>query len=179
MLLYVRHGESTANVLKVFAGQNLKASLTKDGKAQARHAGNELLKRHIHVDTIITSPIERAFDTAQIIADVIGYNAGQIVVDDRLKEYDMGVLIGTRFPGVSSKQITEARGSEDPARFRDRVSAAITDARKHPGTTLIVSHSGIARMAKAIARDYEPQDFHDIPSLPNSEIVDFDRWLKE
>ena len=94
MIYFIRHGESEANLRHLFAGQRDDSSLTEKGKSQALIEGNKLKELNINVDVIISSPLKRAFDTAKIVADAIGYGK-EIVVDSRIIEYDMGDLTGT------------------------------------------------------------------------------------
>lgn len=75
MIYFVRHGQSQANVDNVFAGPRLSAPLTTIGKKQAEAAGQRILDEKLRIGRIITSPIERAHETAQFIARTIGYGS--------------------------------------------------------------------------------------------------------
>lgn len=69
MKLYlIRHGESTLNVKEVH--QDGKVPLSAEGKVQATRIGKRLKK--IHIDRVISSPFERARQTAEIIGKNIG-----------------------------------------------------------------------------------------------------------
>lgn len=86
---YIRHGESEGNVLKLCQGQ-LDFALTELGRDQAHAAAESLRGRGI--TTIYFSPLIRAAETAQIIADCIGIK--KIVAVSGLKERSWGVLEG-------------------------------------------------------------------------------------
>jgi broad specificity phosphatase PhoE len=89
MIYFMRHGESQANADSVFAGPSYKAPLTELGKSQAQLEGARIKSQGITFDRIIASPIERAKETAELLADAAGCNPGCITYDERLVEYDM------------------------------------------------------------------------------------------
>ncbi len=86
---FVRHGESEANLLREFSNTGLKHPLTEKGRRQA-HALADWL-RTAHVARIYTSPLLRAQQTAQILAQELGV---PLEVTDALCEYSTGVLEG-------------------------------------------------------------------------------------
>ncbi|MDQ5981548.1 MAG: 2,3-bisphosphoglycerate-dependent phosphoglycerate mutase [Patescibacteria group bacterium] len=59
----VRHGESEANIKGLFG---MDTSLTNNGKEQANNLATSL--KNIHFDAVFSSPLERAKQTADIIA---------------------------------------------------------------------------------------------------------------
>ncbi len=67
-IYFVRHGQSVDNVEPVFQG--VKSPLTKTGEKQATLIANRLV--HIDFDTLIASPIKRAKQTAEKIAEATG-----------------------------------------------------------------------------------------------------------
>lgn len=88
---FVRHGQSQANIEKVFAGSGYDAPLTQTGLEQARNIGTKL--RGKPIDIIVSSPLKRAKETADCIAKEIGYK-GEIRLQPLLKERDYGVATG-------------------------------------------------------------------------------------
>jgi probable phosphoglycerate mutase len=69
-LYFARHGESEANVLKIFANTPGKYGLTDKGRQQAR-ALAERLKPEL-ITRAYASPLLRAQQTAQIVCEVLG-----------------------------------------------------------------------------------------------------------
>lgn len=67
-IYFVRHGESILNLQEIH--QNGAVPLSKEGLKQAKRAGKRLIK--IPVDHIISSPFERAKQTAELIGDALG-----------------------------------------------------------------------------------------------------------
>ncbi len=80
----VRHGESIANVNKIFAGQ-LDVSLSELGKKQAQCVLNFF--KNINVNEIYSSSLSRAVETIKPTAE---YLSLKINLDDRLKEINGG-----------------------------------------------------------------------------------------
>jgi len=56
------------------------------GLKEAPKMGKRLAKRGVKPDLLVSSPALRALTTAQLMADEIGYQRKDIVVDDRLYE---------------------------------------------------------------------------------------------
>lgn len=92
-LLFIRHGESEANKLEICAGHT-DVVLTDLGVRQAHAAGQELRQNGTQIDTIVTSPLARAYDTAAIIAHEIGYPVGDILQTELAMERYRGNLEG-------------------------------------------------------------------------------------
>ena len=86
---FVRHGEATANALKrINCGDN-PSTLTKKGVSQAEETGRELARRGLKFDLIISSPLARARQTAEIIALELGGNM-PIIEDESMREQRVG-----------------------------------------------------------------------------------------
>jgi len=90
-LYFVRHGQSQANVDRIFAGQ-FDTPLTALGKEQAGHAAQQAKK--LAIGHIISSPLSRAHDTAKIIAAAIGYPIENIELNSLLMERGFGSAVG-------------------------------------------------------------------------------------
>src|SRR4051812_26980319 len=93
-LFYVRHGETEMNVAEMFSGQ-IETPLTKKGIQQAIATGKEINDRLPKLDLIICSPLGRAYETAKLIAEEIGYPVSKIQKHELFKERKFGVLEGT------------------------------------------------------------------------------------
>lgn len=70
MILWVRHGQSTWNVIDRLQGHELSPPLTELGRAQATAAAETLADER--VVRILSSPAVRALETANIIAKRLG-----------------------------------------------------------------------------------------------------------
>jgi len=85
LIVMVRHGESSGNVNRIISNDYDGHPLTSKGSEQATIVGGEL--KGAKVDHIYTSPVLRARETAEIIAESIGCT---VVVDERLRERNFG-----------------------------------------------------------------------------------------
>jgi probable phosphoglycerate mutase len=95
-ILLARHGESVWNAAGRWQGQ-ADPRLSDLGRVQAHAATAELRD----IDAIVTSPLQRASETAAIIAGAL--DLPEVVVDDDLKERDAG-----EWSGLTRAQIEEA-----------------------------------------------------------------------
>jgi len=93
----LRHGETPLSVEKRFSGRGDPA-LTDRGVAQAKAAAHRLAEHTIAA--VISSPLRRAMQTAQAVADALGV---KVVVEDGFVETDFGAWEGLTFAEVRSR----------------------------------------------------------------------------
>lgn len=160
MIFLVRHGQTEFNRQDRVQG-SLDSPLTALGVAQARGMGERLkalASAEGGVWEIETSPLGRARQTADILAEVMGLPAPSI--DPRLAEASYGDLEGltriefeARWPQFrnGASIFGRAPGGE---RFDDlaaRVGAWLADRTPHEGRRLIaVAHAGVVRVARGL-----------------------------
>jgi broad specificity phosphatase PhoE len=156
--ILIRHGQSTANASGVWQGQ-MEFPLSDEGRVQARLAGTALAGERL--DAVYSSPLGRAFETAEIIARETGFR-GSVVPLEGLMERRGGSLEGTtheqrvaRNQEFTKKLLSlpeEERwtlvGAETDEEVLARFEEAISDirARHDAGARLVVvSHGGAMR----------------------------------
>ncbi len=105
-LILLRHGESEWNLLNQFTGWT-DVGLTEDGINEAKFSGEQLIKNNISINTLYTSLLLRATQTATIVSDIVGFDKNNIQYDWRLNERHYGALQGL------NKSETAARYGED------------------------------------------------------------------
>ena len=176
MIYFIRHGESEANLKHTFSGQKDDCLLTQKGKDQALAEGNKIKDLNIQIDTIISSPLKRALNTAQIVADAIGYRK-EIIIDQRIMEYDMGDLTFTPIHEINSRQMAAAQNAEDTTVFFNRVKSFLDEYKNYKGNVLMVCHAGVGRIIETIKIQGDPILFYDLPPYSNAEIIKLD-WLR-
>ncbi len=174
MIYFIRHGESEANVKKVYAGQKDDSILTENGREQARATAREIIAEGIKIDRIITSPLIRTIETAHMVAQELGFDVSKITKDERIIEYDLGTLSGTSWSPVIN--LVEAEGAEDSEMFKDRIISCIKEISKLSGNTLLVSHGIVARMLKTIKAGNDPKTFNEMSTIPNAFVLKID-WI--
>lgn len=171
-LYFIRHGQSTSNIMDTFAGARDDIILTPRGIIQAQEAGQKLAQSDIHFDRIIASPLFRAQRTALIIAESIGFDPKVIEKDPRLIEYDTGELTGKPRSGVHASTLISTPGAEDIQHFAERITAVLAELEDYSGTVLLVSHSGVARLIECIQKKMDPSTFFDLPDCPNATVTE-------
>jgi len=151
--LVVRHGETEANAVRRYMGQE-DSPLTPLGIRQVKAVAGRLASGPF--DVLYASDLGRAMRTAETIAEASGVEP---VLDPRLRERNSGVLEGliddearacypelfTRLD-VLDPDIAIPEG-ESASEVRCRVASFVNDmADRHPGETiLVVGHGGISR----------------------------------
>ena len=103
MIAFARHGETASNVAGVLLGR-ADPPLTDRGWTQARCLGERFAADA--PERVLASPLRRARDTAQVIAQACGLDA---VVDDRLVEIDYGSWDELPFSELSREVVTKWR----------------------------------------------------------------------
>lgn len=174
-IYYVRHGESEANRDRYVAGSELEAPLTDKGKSQAVKAGQDLKDKNIEL--IVSSPMERTQDTANIIARTIGYDPQKIIVQPLFVELAAGPYSGQSYDLRADhiKKGTLLEGMETADEVHARVTKGLDWLRTLPQNNIvIVSHGGTGRMVRAIIEELPHHEFHKIERMENTEIYEFE-----
>ena len=147
-MLLLRHGQTELSVQRRYSGRG-NPPLTELGRRQADAAASYLAQRG-GIAAVVTSPLQRAYDTAAAAGKLLGVD---VTVDDDLIETDFGEWEGMTFaeaaeysPDLHRRWLRDASlappGGESfdnvaqrVQRFRDRIIA------EQGGTTvLVVSH---------------------------------------
>lgn len=177
MIYFVRHGESESNLKGIFAGQREDSPLTKKGRQQALETAKNINLKEIRVDKVISGPLKRVTETARIIANEIGFNEADIIIDNRITEYDMGSLTGTSLHKISSQELVSAKNAEDIKSFYNRVTNCFKELSKDNINILVVSHAGVGRLLETIKEGMPPELFYDLPAYQNASVNIID-WVK-
>jgi broad specificity phosphatase PhoE len=181
-LLLVRHGQSTANAKGIWQGQ-MEFPLSERGRAQAGLAARGLSVEPF--EGLYSSPLSRAFETAEIIRECAGF-AGEVVLVEGLSERNGGILEGhtwaeqqQRNPELAKKFLAipeEERwalvGAETDEEVIARFQEALSSIRAlHPGGAriVVVSHGGVMR---AFLRElFGPEVLPGAPRAANASIT--------
>jgi broad specificity phosphatase PhoE len=96
-IYFIRHGETDWNVEGRSQGQEADIPLNPNGKKQASITGkylNDFRQENLNFDCILTSPMNRAYNTAKIIGKEIGFEKKSIIKIKELVENKAGILSG-------------------------------------------------------------------------------------
>lgn len=143
-LLVVRHAESVWNVDGRWQGR-ANPPLSVAGAAQARDAASNL----DDVECVVSSDLDRARETAEIIAETLG--AGPVTTDPGWRERDVGLWQGLTseqierdFPGDLAVRNYPPGWESDESLLERVLSASHRIAVRHTsGDVLVVSHAGV------------------------------------
>jgi broad specificity phosphatase PhoE len=152
LLYFVRHAENAANVERVMAYKVVDHPLTEHGRKQVASLGRWFLDRA--VAAVYTSPLRRARETAETVAEATG---APLIERDELKELNVGDLDGrgdreswALHDGVVARWRTgdlDARfpGGESYREVYDRVAGLVHEViALHPDEDVaLVGHGGI------------------------------------
>jgi probable phosphoglycerate mutase len=163
-LLLLRHGQTGLSVHRRYSGRG-NPELTDLGRQQAQAAARYLAERG-GIAAVVSSPLQRAYDTAAAAAKALGLD---LTVDDDLIETDFGAWEGLTFAEAAARDpelhrrwlsdtATEPPGGEsfDAAlervcRARERIITTYQGA-----TVLVVSHVTPIKMLLRLALDAGP-----------------------
>lgn len=148
-LLLIRHGQSEADILGVMEGR-ADFPLTSLGKEQA-HAMASWMKSQYQLDKIITSPLQRAAQTAEILKMHTG---ATLSYDDNLMEWQNGLVAGMPYQQAIEQcplpdpkyPHTEVYEQESDIQFRMRAETALSKIiheNAADATIAVVSHNGL------------------------------------
>lgn len=145
----LRHGRSLGNANGFLQGQQ-DSPLTDEGRHQARMLAKRWQVEKIHFDLILTSPLSRARDTAEIIAASLG---APVEIDDLLMERDAGSLSGAPVnrqeelendhPFTTPYQSFSGDGEGDWQLFLRAGQVLHKLLQRKSGSYLLVSHGGL------------------------------------
>ncbi|SMC22647.1 probable phosphoglycerate mutase [Andreprevotia lacus DSM 23236] len=145
---FLRHGETDWNAAYRAQGRQ-DIPLNTRGRQQARDAALRL--HDCGIRTICSSPLLRARETADIIAQGLGLSINTV---QDLQEAHLGPFEGS-MPGRWLQRWrgghTDA-GMESHAGFQQRTQAAIHEALTQPGPVLIVAHGGTHAVLQQLTR---------------------------
>lgn len=165
-IIFVRHGQSVKNLIGLFTDEINDFPLTRQGKNEAKEAGEFLKKQG--VDFIYSSPVLRTKQTAEIISNAVG---GVEVIDaPELIEVDSGTWDGKT---IHDKNIKKERDEYLALSVEDRYIAkrghngeSWLDVEKrvkklidkvleeHKGKTVVfVSHMGVNTMGQKVVQN--------------------------
>ena len=156
MNLYLtRHGETDWNVENRVQGRT-DIPLNANGLAQAQALADKIREENIHLDIIYSSPLERAYVTAQKCAEAAGCEAVPL---DELIEMNFGEFEGaTRdnrdYQEAKKKFFTRYPGGESYMDVAARIYPLLKTIKNGPyDDVMLVAHNGIARIVNSYFYD--------------------------
>lgn len=170
-LIFLRHAQAKNNVERILAGRTKGIPLTQTGIQQAEKIATFL--QPFNISTIYSSPIERALDTAQIVAKKLVL---ECKVDDRLTEIEMGNFSGMAYDKMFTKygnvflkfyqdnSVIEKNGVETFSNVKKRVLDMVNYcSNKHDGqNVLLVTHMDPIKAMISTILQLKPQSLFEL-----------------
>ena len=159
-LYFARHGQTQANVAKLFSGEK-NTPLTATGREQAREVGM-VLRRELGARpaiAFVASPLQRACTTMEIVREALDLPREGYAIDARLQEIDLGrwdqltqdqaraldpAYVDKR---AADKWDVPALGGENYAQVAARLTAWLGDLK---ADTFAVSHGAATRILRGL-----------------------------
>ena len=177
-MIFVRHGQSQANLDRVFAGQT-DTVLTELGKLQAERTA--LLLKDYQIDAIYSSDLTRAMQTAIPTAKTQGLG---IIPSEELREINAGDWENLPYE-VLMRDFEESyavwrndcgrahpENGESVVALSERIYCAVDQiARQHEGQCVaIFSHATPIRLLRARWEGYAPEDAAQVAFCSNASV---------
>lgn len=172
MILYiVRHGETEENQQKILQG-HLPGTLTTQGKAQVAATAEQLAAMGVPFDAIVSSDLQRAVDSAGIIAHRLGL---EVETTAMLRERNWGEFTGMSIAEASERFRIDGRWCfpEGTVETEEEIFARAVNTLAYlkqcyiGKTVIVVTHGQFARNLLAA---YHHITFRDVPPLANAEV---------
>ena len=159
-LYLVRHGETKDNVAKIMQGQR-QGELTPAGITQMEDLATSLSE--IHIDAIISSDLQRAYDSAQILSRQ--WNQ-PVQITPMLRERDWGDFTGRFIPDLKGLPMPDDVEKMDDLLIRAKSFLEWTKNNYQGKAILAVGHGIINKAIQAV---HYGKLTREIPKMLNAE----------
>ena len=180
-LILVRHGESEWNRAGRIQGQ-VNSPLTDLGISQAIAISDYLSGIFLNQELeIYSSPLERAIQTAEIIAKGIDCLSSEVIIDERLNDFNLGEISGTYgwdkvaeiFPEQAQLRLQDPMrfhpsGGESGAEFEARLRSLMEDLKGEDTTKLLVSHGIVNKFIRGIYKNISGKEMINLGESQNT-----------
>ncbi len=180
-LILVRHGESEWNRAGRIQGQ-VNSPLTDLGISQAIAISDYLSGIFLNQELeIYSSPLERAIQTAQIIAKGIDHLSSEVIIEERLNDFNLGEISGTYgwdkvaeiFPEQAQLRLQDPMrfhpsGGESGAEFEARLRSLMEELKGDDTTKLLVSHGIVNKFIRGIYKNISGKEMINLGESQNT-----------
>jgi broad specificity phosphatase PhoE len=161
LVTLIRHGETSANVEGVWHG-SIDTALTPRGRSQAERVAEHIARTRADARALYASPLARARDTAQPIAERLGLSP---CLEPDLREYHLGEWEGISYATLAREHRLFERMRDDPdwqpgggesaRQVAERLARSLLAiAERHPGErVIVVSHGGALTLGLGLLLD--------------------------
>lgn len=183
-IIFLRHGQAKNNTERILAGRTKGVSLTEEGMIQAQNIAKFL--KPMDISHVYSSPIERAYNTAKIVAE---HNSSKVTIDDRLIELDMGKFTGMRYDDIFSlhgnifmkfyggSTEIEYNGVETFEQVKKRVSTIVQQviSDHNNENVVLVTHMDPIKAILSLVLELSPKSLQEL-IIANASLTIFDEY---
>ena len=184
----MRHGQAESNVKGIITCDPDTNSLTEVGRVQVLDSAKKL--SGIKIDLIFSSDYTRTRQTAEIVAQSIGYDPGKIMYDSRLHEVAFGAYnretiekYHSHFKDLLDRFVTRSEGGENLTDVKNRVMSFVYELEEKykDKNILIVSHGDPVWLAQMGSRGMIPKELteDEVPSKGGPVEVKFHKTYRD
>jgi len=180
-LLLIRHGESQANQLGIYAGHT-DFALSEKGLKQAKLTA-EFIAKHYAVDGVYASDLKRAYQTAEAAAEQLGLT---VIAKKGLREIFAGEWEGHPFDRLVedfkedyATWLTDignavCTGGESVKELQQRVVGTLQEiAEENEGKTIVIgTHATPVRVAQCTAMGKPIHALNEVPWATNASVTE-------
>ena len=147
-------------------------------KAIRDHLSGILLNQELE---IYTSPLDRAIQTAEIIAQGIDHPSSKIIIEERLNDFNVGEISGTFgwdkvaeiFPEQAQLRLQDPMrfhpsGGESGAEFEARLRSLLEDLMDDGTLKLMVSHGIVNKFIRGILKNLSGKEMVELGESQNT-----------
>ena len=178
--IFIRHGQSVANLNGICGGQT-DFPLSENGKKQAEKTG-EILKNE-QIDAIYSSDLSRAYDTALAVAK---HHNLTVVTDKRLREISRGVWENLKHSEIREKYAEQynvwitnyallcCEGGESPEEVQERFYNCVKEIseKHHNQRVVIAAHATAIRFFCAKILNVKKENIvKEVPAIENCALT--------
>ena len=142
-IVLIRHGETAWNRELRLQGRT-DIPLSPEGITQMKQAGELLKALPFSIDKVVSSPLTRARQTAEILSEALGLPTDNIAIEPLFIERNFGAGEGMRYEEAQTRYPDDNfPGMETVDELCARAEAAITHcAQTYPGQNILVTAHG-------------------------------------
>ncbi len=182
-LIWIRHGETSDNTRGAYLGHK-DVPLNDRGREQARKTAEKLARLFPDITALYSSDLQRAGETAAIIAEACGQM--NVQTDRALRELHFGRWDGQTFSQIWEREadtwqqwyqnpfVIAAPGGETLQQLGDRVDLWLEremNTWKKGDTIVVVSHGGPIRWFQSRWIQRQPEIFNDVKAVGHGRMI--------
>ncbi len=173
-LYFTRHGQTVWNAENKICGVT-DIELTPLGHEQAIRLGELIKSKQLHIDEILCSPLIRAKNTAEHIAEITGLplREEELLREQCFGKYEGTARNGAEFLADKGNFIHSYNGGESMLRLAQRIYNLLDELKQDDKVYLLVAHNGISRVVQSYFHDMDNEEYAKF-GIGNCDILEYE-----